>query len=325
MRLGFSVRVIGKPGLRAYDGRRPQNWPHLSVSLAHLHDIFAYLRSIGVGMYRMAPELAPYATHPDWPALHNQLEECRSELLDVGASAVADRLRLSFHAPSHIALASADPIVVERSVVLLELMAGILDGMALPPEAVIVVHIGGLAGGVEAAIGRWATAWERLSQAVRRRLVLEHEDDGLTLPDALRLHAVTGVPLVFDYLHFLLNNPQDWSVREGLAQALGTWPAQITPKTHFATPRTELRAFQRLDEVNGRRRWLLAAPRAGHHADFLNPWEFGHFLEAGAGLRDFDVMLEAKAGDLALLRLRDDVRRYLPAILPLLDPAEVSG
>lgn len=323
MRLGFSVRIVGKPGLRAYDGRRPQHWPHLSVSLAHLRDIFDYLRSLGVAMYRMSPDLAPYATHPDWPELHHQIEACRAELLDAGVSAAADGLRLSIHAPSYVALASVDPAVVERAMAILAVMAGLLDGMALPPEAVIVVHIGGLAGGVEAAIGRWAAAWDRLPEPVRQRLVLEHEDDGLTLPDALRLHAVTGVPLVFDYLHFLLNNPQGWTVREGLLQALATWPAQITPKAHFASPRTELRAVQRLDEANGRRRWLLAAPRAGHHADFLNPWEFAHFLEAGAGLRNFDVMLEAKAGDLALLRLRADVRRYLPAILPLLDPAEV--
>jgi UV DNA damage endonuclease len=276
-------------------------------------------------MYRMSPDLAPYATHPDWPALHNQIEVCRAELLEVGASACADGLRLSFHAPSHVALASADPSVVERSTALLEVMSGILDAMALPPEAVIVVHIGGLAGGVEAAIGRWVSAWERLSSPVQQRLVLEHEDDGLTLPDALRLHAVTGVPIVFDYLHHLMNNPQDWPLREGLTQALETWPAHVTPKAHFATPRTELRAIWRMDEASGQRRWLLAPPRAGHHADFLNPWEFAHFLEAGTGLRDFDVMLEAKAGDLALLRLRADVCRYLPAILPLLDPAEVDA
>ncbi len=45
------------------------------------------------------------------------------------------------------------------------------------------------------------------------------------------------------------------------------------------------------------------------HADYINPFEFVMFLERVAGL-DFDVMLEAKAKDLALFRLREDVRRY---------------
>jgi UV DNA damage endonuclease len=320
MRLGFGVRVLGKPGLRAYDGRRAHNAPHLSVSLAHLRDVFRYLESVGITMYRMAPDLAPYATHPDWPALHDQLAECHDDLRAIGALAQAQGLRLSFHAPSHVALASSDPLIVERSVALLGVLAGLLDSMEQGPEAVIVVHSGGLAGGYDAAISRWVYAWDMLPPVVRRRLVLEHGDEGLTLPAALRLHAATGVPIVFDYLHFLMHNPERWDVADALEYALATWPDGVRPKTHFASPRTEMRAVQRLDETTGRRRWVLSAPRAGHHADFLHPWEFARFAVTSAGLRDFDVMLEAKAGDLALLRLRDDLARYAPDAYALLDP-----
>jgi len=43
------------------------------------------------------------------------------------------------------------------------------------------------------------------------------------------------------------------------------------------------------------------------HADLIDPIGFEHFVrETAAGL-DFDVMLEAKAKDLALLRLRDQL------------------
>ena len=325
MRLGFSVRVLGKPGLRAYDGRRAHNAPHLSVSLAHLRDVFTYLQSTGITMYRMASDLAPYVTHPDWPDLHTQLAECHDELIEVGALARAQALRLSFHAPSHVALASSEPVVVEQSIAMLEVLAGLLDGMGLGPEAIIVIHSGGLAGGYDAAISRWVYAWDLLPDAVRRRLVLEHGDEGLSLPAALRLHAATGVPIVFDYLHFRLHNPERWDVADALEYALATWPDSVRPKVHFSSPRTEMRAVQRLDETQGRRRWVLSPPRPGHHADFLNPWEFAAFATAGAGLRDFDVMLEAKAGDLALLRLRDDLARYVPDAYALLDPIGVEA
>jgi UV DNA damage endonuclease len=54
------------------------------------------------------------------------------------------------------------------------------------------------------------------------------------------------------------------------------------------------------------RSWALPQLRA--HADLIDPIAFEHFLtETAAGARDFDVMLEAKAKDLALLRLREQL------------------
>ena len=53
------------------------------------------------------------------------------------------------------------------------------------------------------------------------------------------------------------------------------------------------------------RSWVLPQLRA--HADMIDPIAFEHFvMEAADGL-DFDVMLEAKAKDLALLRLREQL------------------
>jgi UV DNA damage endonuclease len=324
MRLGFSVRVLGKPGLRGYDGRRAANSPHLSVSLAHLRDVLSYLEASHIGMYRMAPDLAPYATHPDWPELHHQIDDCLPELEEIGSVARQIGIRLSFHAPSHVALGSCDSVVVERSTALLHVLTGLLDAMGQPDEAVIVCHSGGLAGGPELLIGRWVRVWERLPPAIRRRLVLEHEAEGLTLPDALRIHAATGTPIVFDYLHFRLNNPEGWSLRAALAEALRTWPDHVRPKAHFSSPRTELRVERRRDERGGRPHWSVSPPRPGHHADFANPWEFEGFVRTAEGLRDFDVLLEAKAGDLAVLRLREDLARYAAGVCSLLHPDERS-
>ena len=49
------------------------------------------------------------------------------------------------------------------------------------------------------------------------------------------------------------------------------------------------------------------------HADFVNPFEIMTFMRLAAGL-DFDVMLEAKAKDLALRRLRRDLPSYAPDV-----------
>ena len=51
----------------------------------------------------------------------------------------------------------------------------------------------------------------------------------------------------------------------------------------------------------------LVLPQLRAHADLIDPIGFEQFLRDTAGERPFDVMLEAKAKDLALLRLRDQL------------------
>jgi UV DNA damage endonuclease len=51
----------------------------------------------------------------------------------------------------------------------------------------------------------------------------------------------------------------------------------------------------------------MVLPQLRGHADLVDPIALEHFLrETGRGL-SFDVMLEAKAKDLALLRVRDQL------------------
>ena len=56
----------------------------------------------------------------------------------------------------------------------------------------------------------------------------------------------------------------------------------------------------------------MAAPQWTEHADFVNPFEFASFARLLSEAGDVYVMLEAKAKDLAVLRLRADLKRYAP-------------
>jgi UV DNA damage endonuclease len=51
----------------------------------------------------------------------------------------------------------------------------------------------------------------------------------------------------------------------------------------------------------------LVLPQLRAHADTIDPIAFEHFVTATAAGLDLDVMLEAKAKDLALLRLREQL------------------
>ena len=123
--------------------------------------------------------------------------------------------------------------------------------------------------------------------------------------DVLELHRRTGVKVVWDILHHHCNDPAGIPDREALELALATWPSGVTPKIHYSTPKTALEERTRRVGRRVERSWVLPQLRA--HADLIDPIAFEHFLRETSGVRDFDVMLEAKAKDLALLRLREQL------------------
>ena len=305
MRLGFAVKVLGEGGLPAHDARRWQSGPHLRHSIEALHGVFDYLAREEIGMYRMTASLAPYATHPELPQFHRQLDEARGELEALGARAREQDLRLSTHPGQYVVLNSEDEGVRDGAVRDLELQAELLDAMGLGPEAVVVLHVGGATGGHEAGLDRFLAGFERLSERARERLVIENDDRTYALGHVLALHERTGLRVVWDILHHHCNDPDGIPDREALEAALATWPAGVTPKIHFSSPKTAIEERKKRVGRRVERSWVLPQLRA--HADMIDPIAFEHFLRDTAAGLAFDVMLEAKGKDLALLRLRGQI------------------
>jgi len=305
MRLGFSVRILGRPNLPAYDARR---WrlPHLGTSLAYLRDILFYLREKRIHMYRMHSGLAPQADEPHSSALQGQIDDCAQELSAIGALAQEGDVRLSFHPYSSVVLNALNEDQVAQSVARLEAQAAMLDAMNLGPEAVIVVHVGGVYDNLTASRERFIRRYEMLPEAVKRRLALENDDHRFSHAEVKAIHQACGVRLVFDNLHHLVLNPKGIPLREALDASLSTWPDGVRPKIHFSTPRTEMRPLEGSSRVK--------LPTWTEHSDFVNPFEFLAFLEMSKSLGPFDIMLEAKARDLALLALRADMMRFAPEL-----------
>lgn len=308
--LGFPVNVLGEP-LRSHDSRRWQNQPHLSVSLAYLRDIFGYLQRQNIYFYRLSGQLAPYLTHPTMPHFHHQIDECWNELAAIGDMARQQRLRLTMHPGHFIQLSSADATRVERSSQELAVCAALLEAMGVGAEAVVVIHIGGLYHDKQASLERFVRNYLTLSPAVRQRVAVENDDRTFDLQDLLWVHKRTGVRLVLDVLHHRCLNGGGYTLIEALALALATWPGDQQPKIHFSSPRTELRHLYQ----NRERR--LAMPLPHQHSDFIDPFTFIECLQAArdAMLHPFDIMLEAKAKELALLRLREQIVQFAPGLV----------
>lgn len=296
-RLGFAVKVLGQGGLKSHDSRRWQNGPHLSRSLEHLNGVFDYLDRNDLRVYRLSSSTIPYGTHPDLPALdyRRQLDACADAVASLGAKARQLGLRLSTHPGQYTVVNSPDAEIARKALLDLEQDTALLDALGLGPEAVVVVHVGGVYGDRDAALARFARAWERLSERAQARVVIENEETCFDAADVLELHRRLGVRVVFDWHHHRCNPaPSLVDPAEALAAAYGTWPADVRPKVHLSSPRTAL-------DEKGR------PPRLEQHADFVTPWDLIDVLHASPG--PVDVMLEAKAKDLAVLWLRAQVRQ----------------
>ena len=146
---------------------------------------------------------------------------------------------------------------------------------------------------------------------MQRRLVLENDDIRFSAADVLSIHERTGVKCVFDYQHHWCFNPEGLPMVETLERFLKTWPAGVRPKMHFSCARTEMREIKRKSRKTGLLETVLQPPIWTGHADYNNPFESITFLRSIAHL-ETDIMLESKAKDLSLLRLRNDIARYAP-------------
>jgi UV DNA damage endonuclease len=296
MRLGFACTVVSIT-VPAHDSRRPQNHPHLRVSLQYVEQILRYAAAQGIRMYRLSSNIAPYYTDLTRPEFGNQLAEAREELAATGELARQLDIRLSIHPGQYTVLNSPDERIVEAARRELQYATDVLDLMGQSNDNKIILHVGGVYGDKPAALARWIARYAALPERVRARLVIENDDRLYSVGDVLEVSTATGAPVVFDNLHHALNPTPGLPERAALQAALATWPPTQTPKTHYSDRRTTPIEVRRNGVVK------QVKPSYGAHADYVDPARFAAYVQAAHGLPDFDVMFEAKAKDLAVRRV----------------------
>ncbi|MCX7607629.1 MAG: UV DNA damage repair endonuclease UvsE [Anaerolineales bacterium] len=263
----------------------------IAQNLADLRAILEHNLSNGWLMFRIGSSIIPFASHPvntlDWQSEFGQ------ELAEIGQFARQHNMRLSFHPGQYTVLNTPDPAILERAKAEIAYSAAFLDALGMDLSCKIVVHLGGVYGDREAAQVRFVETVNGLGQASRRRLVIENDERLWSPADALWISERTGLPVVFDSLHYRAN-PGPGDLETLLERIFATWgPEDGPPKVHFSSQ-------------------ALGA-RPGHHAEYADPEEFQTWIERWSCFGDFDLMLEAKAKDLAL--------RALPLSLMLDEPS----
>jgi UV DNA damage endonuclease len=252
-------------------------------NVADLERIIDWNEQNGIKMYRMSSEMFPWATEyeftelKDWNEIQKILQRC-------GAKATMYKQRLSFHPGPFNVLVSPKENVVLNTIKDLEVHGRIMDAMDLSktPYNKINIHCNGVYGDKIAAMDRFCTNFDKLSNSVKSRLTIENDDKAsmYSVKDLMYIHNKINIPIIFDYHHHQFCTG-DLIEQHALDLAITTWPKGITPAVHYSESKA-------LHENN-----IKVKPQA--HSDYIQklPETYNN---------DVDIMVEAKQKDLAILK-----------------------
>ena len=240
----------------------------------------------GIGAFRILTPLFPRYTHPDVGYSLDEMpaaEEIQSECAEIRAFRKEKDIRLSFHPDQFNVLASPRQEVVKKTVTELEYQGLLAE---LVGAEIINVHVGGSYGNKKEALERLKKSFQLLSATVRSRLTLENDDVSYTPSDLLPVCKELDIPFVYD-IHHHRCLPDVISEQDATERCISHWQRfEREPYFHISSPK------------NG---WQGRNPKP--HADYIDPQDFPPFwLQL-----DATIDIEAKAKELAIMRLRKDL------------------
>jgi UV DNA damage endonuclease len=255
------------------------------LALQNSRDLFEIIKwnvKNNIKLFRISSDIFPWGSEynledlPDYTKISNILKGC-------GTYAKENGLRVNSHPGPFNVLVSPNPKVVENTFKDLELHGKVFDmmGLSLTPYNNINIHCNGVYGDKKSALDRFISNFKRLSPSVRKRLTIENDDKAsmYSVKDLMYVHNAIGIPIVFDYHHHQFCTG-DLSEEGALKLAATTWPKDIRQEVHYSESKA-------LHENNQKEK-----PQA--HSLYINS------LPDTYGL-DLDVMVEAKAKELAIL------------------------
>jgi len=240
----------------------------------------------GIYFFRIGSDLFPWGNKIDITQLPDY-NEIVKVLNDCGDYARANNIRLTTHPGPFNLLASDKESVVLNTILDLEMHSTLFDLLKLDqtPFNKINIHVGATYGNKEGAVYRWKQNFKRLSLSCQKRLTLENDDKAsmYSVKDLYdSVYQDIGIPIVFDIHHHNFNTG-DMTHKEAMKLAGSTWPKNIRPVVHYSESKA-------LHENNSKIK--LQA-----HSDFISDYIQTYD-------NDVDVMIEAKAKELALLEYR---------------------
>lgn len=248
-----------------------------------LHKALEYCSDYDIKDFRINSQIMPLKTHPDVGYSTEDLpfhDQIIQSFNDCGQFCRKHDIRTTFHPDQFILLSSPKSEVVQRSVADLIYQAEVAQWVNAD---VINIHGGGAYGDKSTSLRRLRKRIEQLPQPVHSRLTLENDDRVYTPWDLLPVCRDMEIPLVYDVHHHRCL-PDGKSVEAITELVLGTWNRE--PLFHLSSPKYG---------------WESGNPR--NHHDYIDVDDFPLYW---ANL-DITVEVEAKAKELAVLKLKQDL------------------
>ena len=268
------------------------------LALQNVRDLYKILEwnlENDIYFYRLSSDIIPWASEYEMEELPDY-NLILAAAMKAGNFAREHGMRLTSHPGPFNKLASPKERVFQLTYKDLKVHGDLFDMIGLPrtPYAKLNIHVGAAYGDKPFALDNFCRNFERLPENVRSRLTVEN-DDKTSLYSTLELYEGVykriGIPIVFDYHHHMLH-PGGQTEQEALELALSTW-GDIKPVVHYAESRS-------VEQNNPK-----IKPQA--LSDMIrNPFDdYGN---------EFDVMIEAKHKELALLEYRDIMTKQRMAV-----------
>jgi UV DNA damage endonuclease len=254
-------------------------------NLKSLDDIIRWNAEHGIYFFRIGSELIPFASHADFR--FDWKKDFRKEFSELRILGERCKIRFSMHPGQYSVLNSPDERVVENSVRDIEYHADVLELIA-PDDGKIVLHVGGVYGDKKAAMKRFIENFSKLTKKAQNILILENDDRSYNISDVLDICEKVDIPAVFDILHHDCN-PAEGELSGLLKRVVESWRESV-PKFHISSRKGE---------------------KGCPHTDFIPPDEFLRFKKIIDGLpfeKEYDIMIEAKKKDLAVLKIMEELK-----------------
>lgn len=285
MNIGYVSQTFGLPGekfktVQLKNATEEKLLELIEHNLNNLMKIVDYNIENHVHMFRIISDVIPFGSHEVntlkwWELFSEQLEL-------IGEKAIKNEIRLSMHPGQYTVLNSPDPGVVERSVLDLKYHTRLLDAMKLDSSHKIILHIGGVYGDKEQAMARFIENYEKLDQAIQKRLIIENDDRQYTVGEVYEIAKKAGISVVFDNLHHECNPDHSKSEMEWLMEVRKTWKTEDgRQKIHYAQQ----------DPVK----------RMGAHSQTIDLEQFNEFYER-IPTQELDIMFEVKDKNLSAFK-----------------------
>lgn len=256
----------------------------IAFNISSLEKSILYCSKEKIESFRINSGFYPVCTHPDFCyALadlpnHSLLLE---RLQKINKLAQAHHIRLTFHPDQFVVLNSPKEEVLAHSIAELEYHGVLAE---LVGADVINIHAGGGYGDKKKAIDRFVKGFQMLSPQVQRLLTIENDDCTYTPQELLPLCEQLKIPLVYDVHHHRCL-PDELSIAEATHETLKTWDRE--PLFHVSSP------------LDG---WNSKNPKP--HADYIDGNDMPNVWK---GIEDLTIEVEAKAKELAVLKLRNEL------------------